>query len=128
MRLLRHALARNRMRDRDTRKLLRWRTRRGGISFFSCFPQGYHPPIIHSSFVFRPTFYSASCISCPPASFSHVSTHKYAYIAYAQRYSLFRSGRNVQTRRTRPTRDTSCSFLPSFHPSFLAFVYVLKSR
>ena len=108
----------------------RWRTRRGGISFFSRSPQGYRPPIIsYSSFVFRPTFYFASCISCPPAArrFSHVLhthtlTHSYTrttYLAYAQRYSLFRSGRNVQTRRTRPTRDTCCSFLLSFLSFFL---------
>ena len=53
---------------------------------------------------------------------THTHTHSYTratYLAYAQRYSLFRSGRNVQTRRTRPTRDTCCSFLLSFLSFFL---------
>lgn len=106
-------------------------------SFFFLFPSRL-PTVdnFFSSFVFRPTFYFASCISCPPATrrFSHVSTHTrihtHTYLAYAQRYSLFRSCSNVQTRRTRPTRDTCCSFLPSFLPCLcLCFeVTVIRSK
>ena len=121
----------------------RWRTRRGGISFFSRSPQGYRPPIIsYSSFVFRPTFYFASCISCPPAArrFSHVlHTHTHTHIRvrhisrtrnvirYFDQVGTFKlDGRG---RHVIPVVPSFFPFFLSFFlPSFLAFVYVLKSR